>query len=70
VNVIIPFHSESASSERGAAFWRPVEKLTFGMDNQTRLTAFEQCLKGKVGLNWWYNFRIDSFEALRVRFHN
>jgi len=70
VKVIVPFHSESASSERAAAFWRCFEKCTFGMDDQMRLTAFEQCLKGKVGLEWWYNSRIDSFEALRVRFHN
>ncbi|KAG3092338.1 hypothetical protein PI125_g17149 [Phytophthora idaei] len=40
------------------------------MDGQMGLTAFEQCLKGKVGQEWWYNSRIDSFEALRVRFHN
>jgi hypothetical protein len=40
------------------------------MDDQMRLTAFEQCLKGKLGLDWWYNSRINSFEALRVRFHN
>ncbi|KAG3085178.1 hypothetical protein PI124_g20858 [Phytophthora idaei] len=40
------------------------------MDGQMRLTAFEECLKGKVGQEWWYNSRIDSFEALRVRFHN
>jgi hypothetical protein len=70
VKVIVPFHSESASSERAAAFWRSLEKCTFGMDDQMRLTAFEQCLKGKVGLEWWYNSQIDSFEALRVRFHN
>jgi hypothetical protein len=23
------------------------------MDDQMRLTAFEQCLKGKLGLEWW-----------------
>jgi hypothetical protein len=46
------------------------EKCTFGMDDQMRWTVFKQCLKVKVGLKWWYNSRIDSFESLRVRFHN
>ncbi|KAG2762941.1 hypothetical protein PC116_g23457 [Phytophthora cactorum] len=40
------------------------------MDGQMGLTAFEQFLKSKVGQGWWYNWRIDSFEELRVRFHN
>ncbi|KAG3110400.1 hypothetical protein PI124_g15797 [Phytophthora idaei] len=70
VKVIVPSYSDTATSERAAAFWRSFEKCTYGMDGQMRLTAFEQCLKGKVGQEWWYNSRIDSFEALRVRFHN
>ncbi|KAI9990479.1 hypothetical protein PInf_021481 [Phytophthora infestans] len=49
---------------------RNAVKCTYGMDDQMRLTAFEQCLKGKVGQEWWYNSRIDGFETLRVRFHN
>ncbi|KAG4049566.1 hypothetical protein PC123_g15151 [Phytophthora cactorum] len=70
VKVIVPFYSDTATSERATAFWRSFEKCTYGMDGQMRLTAFKQCLKGKVGQEWWYNSRIDSFEALRVRFHN
>ncbi|KAG3207348.1 hypothetical protein PC128_g160 [Phytophthora cactorum] len=70
VKVIVPFYSDTATSERAAAFWRSFEKCAYGMDGQMRLTAFEQCLKGKVGQEWWYNSRTDSFEALRVRFHN
>ncbi|KAG3247523.1 hypothetical protein PI124_g7783 [Phytophthora idaei] len=70
VKVIVPFYSDTATSERAAAFWRSFEKCTYGMDGQMRLTAFEQCFKGKVGQEWWYNSRIDSLETLRVRFHN
>ncbi|KAG2977326.1 hypothetical protein PC121_g22372 [Phytophthora cactorum] len=70
VKVIIPFYSDTATSERDAAFWRSFEKCTYGMDDRMRLMAFEQCLKGKVDQEWWYNSRIDSFESLRVRFHN
>ncbi|KAI9999232.1 hypothetical protein PInf_004052 [Phytophthora infestans] len=70
VKVIVPFYSDTATSERAAAFWRSYEKCTYGMDDQMRLTAFEQCLKGKVDQEWWYNSRIDSFETLRVCFHN
>ncbi|OWY98798.1 LOW QUALITY PROTEIN: hypothetical protein PHMEG_00030345, partial [Phytophthora megakarya] len=60
VKIIVPFHSDGATSERAAAFWRPFEKCTHGMDG-----AFEQCLKGKSGQGWWYNSRIDNFETLR-----
>ncbi|KAI9988295.1 hypothetical protein PInf_021694 [Phytophthora infestans] len=70
VKVIVPFYSDTATSERAAVFWRSFEKCTYGMDDRMRFTAFEQCLKGKVGQEWWYNSRIDSFETLRVRFHN
>ncbi|KAG2800803.1 hypothetical protein PC112_g20312 [Phytophthora cactorum] len=70
VKVIVPFYSDTATSERAAAFWRSFEKCAYGMDGQMGLTAFAQCLKGKVGQEWWYNSRIDSFEALRLRFHN
>ncbi|KAI9998890.1 hypothetical protein PInf_003550 [Phytophthora infestans] len=49
VKVIVTFYSDTASSERAAAFWRSFEKCTMGMDDQLRLTAFEQCLKGKKG---------------------
>ncbi|KAI9991958.1 hypothetical protein PInf_017338 [Phytophthora infestans] len=66
VKVIVPFYSDTATSERAAAFWRSFEKCTYGMDDQMRFTAFEQCLKGKVGQEWWYNSRIDSFETLRT----
>ncbi|KAI9981035.1 hypothetical protein PInf_010389 [Phytophthora infestans] len=70
VKVIVPLYSVTASSERAAAFWRSFEKFTMCMDDQLRLTAFEQCLKGKKGQEWWYNSRIHSFESLRSRFHN
>ncbi|EGZ18958.1 hypothetical protein PHYSODRAFT_501060 [Phytophthora sojae] len=70
VKVIVPFHSDSATCERAAAFWRSFEKCTVGINAQMRLTAFEQCLKGKVGQEWWYNSKTDGFEALRVWFHN
>ncbi|KAG3128209.1 hypothetical protein C6341_g24664 [Phytophthora cactorum] len=45
VKVIVPFYSDTATSERAAAFWRSFEKCTYGMDGQMRLTAFEQYLK-------------------------
>ncbi|EGZ10452.1 hypothetical protein PHYSODRAFT_435929, partial [Phytophthora sojae] len=64
------FYSEVASSERAAAFWRSFEKCTEGMDDALRLTAFEQCMKGKVGQEWWYNSRIENFTTLKIRFHN
>lgn len=70
MKVIVPFHSDSATCERAAAFWRSFEKCTVGINAQMRLTAFEQCLKGKVGQEWWYNSKTDGFEALRVWFHN
>ncbi|KAI9986185.1 hypothetical protein PInf_025100 [Phytophthora infestans] len=70
VKVTVPFYSDTASSERAAAFWRSFEKCTMGMDDQLRLTAFEHCLKGKKGQEWWYNSRIHNFESLRSRFHN
>ncbi|KAI9981484.1 hypothetical protein PInf_009237 [Phytophthora infestans] len=70
VKVIVPLYSDTASSERAAAFWRSFEKCTMGMDDQLRLTAFEQCLKEKKGQEWWYNSRIHNFESLRSRFHN
>ncbi|ETO75182.1 hypothetical protein F444_09187 [Phytophthora nicotianae P1976] len=55
VKVIVPFYSDTATSERAAAFWRSFEKCTHGMDGLMRLTAFEQCLNGKIGQEWWYN---------------
>eukprot|EP00644_Phytophthora_capsici_P016037 jgi/Phyca11/115505/e_gw1.28.477.1 len=70
VKVIVPFYSDTATSERAAAFWSSFERCTYGMDDQMRLTAFEQCLKGKVGQAWWYNSVIRAFETLRVKFHN
>ncbi|KAI9992911.1 hypothetical protein PInf_014853 [Phytophthora infestans] len=70
VKVIVPFYSDTATSERAAAFWRSFEKCTYGMNDQMRLTAFEQCMKGKVDQEWWYSSRIDGVETLRVRFHN
>ncbi|OWZ03594.1 LOW QUALITY PROTEIN: hypothetical protein PHMEG_00024645 [Phytophthora megakarya] len=48
VKVIIPFYSDNATNERAAAFWRSFEKCTNGMNDDLRLTAFEQCLKGKI----------------------
>ncbi|KAG2875705.1 hypothetical protein PC114_g24583 [Phytophthora cactorum] len=70
VKVIVPFHSDTDTSERAAAFWRFIEKCTNGVDSQMRLTAFEQCLQGKAGQKWWCNSRIDSFDTRRVRFHS
>ncbi|OWY92219.1 hypothetical protein PHMEG_00038864, partial [Phytophthora megakarya] len=70
VKVILPFQSEKASYERAAAFWRSFEKCTNGMRDDLRLTAFEQCLKGKTGQEWWYNSRIENFRQLKDRFHN
>ena len=70
VQLIVPFYSDSASCERAASFWRSFENCTSGMNDALRLTAFEQCLKGKQGQEWWYNSRIETFETLRIRFHN
>ncbi|KAG3234367.1 hypothetical protein PI124_g20574 [Phytophthora idaei] len=39
VKVIVPFYSDTTTSERAAAFWRSFEKCTYGMDGQMRLTA-------------------------------
>jgi hypothetical protein len=49
VKVIVPFLSDSASSERAASFWKSFERCTEGREDSLRLTAFEQCLKGKTG---------------------
>ncbi|ETP16420.1 hypothetical protein F441_08963 [Phytophthora nicotianae CJ01A1] len=65
VKVIVPFYSDTATSERAATFWRLLEKFPQGIDGQKRLSAFEQCLKGKAE-EWWYNCRIDSFETQQV----
>ncbi|OWY93123.1 LOW QUALITY PROTEIN: hypothetical protein PHMEG_00037598 [Phytophthora megakarya] len=40
------------------------------MRDDLRLTAFEQCLKGKTGQEWWYNSRIENFRQLKDQFHN
>eukprot|EP00644_Phytophthora_capsici_P008768 jgi/Phyca11/131854/e_gw1.118.16.1 len=70
VKVIVPFYSDTATSERAAAFWSSFERCTYGMDDQMRLTAFEQCLMGKVDQAWWYNSVIRDFETLRVKLYN
>ncbi|ETO60897.1 hypothetical protein F444_20971 [Phytophthora nicotianae P1976] len=57
VKVIVPFYSDTASSERAAAFWRSLRNARKGWT-------------GKTGQEWWYNSRIEDFESLRVRFHN
>ncbi|KAG2912396.1 hypothetical protein PC115_g12320 [Phytophthora cactorum] len=53
VKVIVPFYSDTATSERAAAFWRSFEKCAYGMDGQMGLTAFAQCLKGKTPVQLW-----------------
>ncbi|KAG2898117.1 hypothetical protein PC119_g22283 [Phytophthora cactorum] len=53
VKVIVPFYSDTATSERAAAFWRSFENCTYGMDGQMGLTAFEQFLKSKTPAQLW-----------------
>ncbi|OWY94263.1 hypothetical protein PHMEG_00036058 [Phytophthora megakarya] len=70
VKVILPFQSEKASCGILALVREVFEKCTNGMRDDLRLTAFEQCLKGKTGQEWWYNSRIENFRQLKDRFHN
>lgn len=45
-------------------------RATEGLDEQLRLRAFRECLKGKPGTDWWTNSKIEDFATLRVRFYN
>ncbi|KAG2872248.1 hypothetical protein PC114_g26486 [Phytophthora cactorum] len=60
VKDIVPFYSDTATSEVATAFWRSFEKCTYGMDGQMRLTAFEQCLKGKTPAQLWNRLKADK----------
>jgi hypothetical protein len=69
VKMIQPFYSENATVDKARAFWNAFERATDGLDEQLRLNAFRECLKGKTGEDWWTYSRISDFETLRVRFY-
>ncbi|KAE9277994.1 hypothetical protein PF008_g28722 [Phytophthora fragariae] len=70
VRMIQPFYSENSTVAKARSFWDPFERATLGLDESLRLSAFRECLKGKLGEEWWMYSRIEDFETLRVRFHN
>ncbi|KAG2800208.1 hypothetical protein PC129_g19609 [Phytophthora cactorum] len=70
VKMIQPFCSENATVEKAKSFWNAFERATVGLDEQLRLSAFRECLKGKTGENWRMYSQINDFETLRTRFHN
>ncbi|KAG3172775.1 hypothetical protein PC128_g18440 [Phytophthora cactorum] len=51
VKMIQPFYSENATVEKAKSFWNAFERATVGLDEQLRLSAFRECLKGKTGGN-------------------
>ncbi|KAE9018090.1 hypothetical protein PR003_g14949 [Phytophthora rubi] len=70
VKMIQPFYSEGSTVEKARAFWNAFERATVGLEEQLRLSAFRECLKGKTAEDWWIYSLIPDFETLRTRFHN
>ncbi|KAE9341072.1 hypothetical protein PF008_g10810 [Phytophthora fragariae] len=70
VKMIQPFYSEGSTVEKARAFWNAFERATVGLEEQLRLSAFRECLKGKTAEDWWMYSLIPDFETLRTRFHN
>ncbi|KAE8903249.1 hypothetical protein PF007_g25626 [Phytophthora fragariae] len=70
VKMIQPFYSEGSTVEKARAFWNAFERATVGLEEQQRLSAFRECLKGKTAEDWWMYSLIPGFETLRTRFHN
>ncbi|KAE9010642.1 hypothetical protein PR001_g1557 [Phytophthora rubi] len=70
VKMIQPFYSDGSTVEKARAFWNAFERATVGLEEQLRLSAFRECLKGKTAEEWWMYSMIPDFETLRTRFHN
>jgi len=70
IKLLAPFNSDATTPEQAKLFWDMFELNTQGLDDATRVQAFLQKLKGKIGESWWSNSRIDSFDKLRRRFFN
>ncbi|KAE9083538.1 hypothetical protein PF007_g21865 [Phytophthora fragariae] len=70
VKMIQPFYSEGSTVEKARAFWNAFERATVGLEEQLRLSAFRECLKGKTAEDWWMYSLFPDFETLRTRFHN
>ncbi|KAE9004581.1 hypothetical protein PF010_g13168 [Phytophthora fragariae] len=70
VKMIQPFYSEGSTVEKARAFWNAFERAPVGLEEQLRLSAFKECLKGKTAEDWWMYSLIPDFETLRTRFHN
>ncbi|EGZ21875.1 hypothetical protein PHYSODRAFT_285667 [Phytophthora sojae] len=70
VRIIQPFHSDHATVDKAKLFWDSFARATTGLEEQLRISAFRECLKGKPAEEWWMYSKIDSFETLRIRFHN
>ncbi|KAE9052764.1 hypothetical protein PF010_g33108, partial [Phytophthora fragariae] len=68
--MIQPFYSEGSTVEKARAFWNAFERATVGLEEQLRLSAFRECLKGKTAEDWWMYSLFPDFETLRTRFHN
>ncbi|KAG6612823.1 uncharacterized protein IUM83_03317 [Phytophthora cinnamomi] len=68
--MIQPFHLDNATVDKAKLFWDSFVRATAGLEKQLRISAFRECLKGKPAEEWWMYSKIDSFETLRVRFHN
>ncbi|EGZ24442.1 hypothetical protein PHYSODRAFT_284928 [Phytophthora sojae] len=70
VRMIQPFHSDHATADKAKLFWDPFARATTGLEEQLRISVFRECLKGKPAEEWWMYSKIDSFETLRIPFHN
>ncbi|KAE9069616.1 hypothetical protein PF010_g26594, partial [Phytophthora fragariae] len=70
VKMIQPFYSEGSTVEKARAFWNAFERATVGLEEQLRLSAFRECLKGKTAEDWWMYSLIPDFGTLCTRFHN
>jgi len=56
--------------DRARALWNAFVRATKGLEEQLRINAFRECLKGTTGEDWWAYSRISDFETLCVRFYN
>ncbi|KAG6624031.1 uncharacterized protein IUM83_02216 [Phytophthora cinnamomi] len=70
VRMIRPFRSDNATVDKAKLFWDSFVRATTGLEEQLCISAFRECLKCKPAEEWWMYSKIDSFETLRIRFHN
>ncbi|GMF20951.1 unnamed protein product [Phytophthora fragariaefolia] len=70
VKMIPPFYSEKSSVEKARTFWNSFKRATVDLVESLRLSAFRECLKGKIGEAWWMYSKINNFETLKNRFYN